>query len=115
MARIKYLEAIGREIKRGRPPAGPAPSKADLIKLYVKEERSVREVAAAAGCSKDMVHRALKAYGIDVRPKASRSRLRTISLPDLEAGIKAKGIRGLARAIGVDEGTIRHYLKVRRG
>ena len=37
MGRIKYKEAIGIEVRRGRPPAGPAPSKADLIKLYVKE------------------------------------------------------------------------------
>ena len=60
MARIKYQEAIGLEVKRGRPPAGPAPSKADLVQLYVKEDRSVRDVAAALGCSKDMVHRALR-------------------------------------------------------
>ena len=49
MPRIKYQEAIGLEVKRGRSPAGPAPSKADLVKLYVKEERSVRDVAAVLG------------------------------------------------------------------
>ena len=47
MARIKYKEAAGLEVKRGRPPVGPAPSKAALVKLYVKESRSVRDVAAA--------------------------------------------------------------------
>jgi len=47
MGRIKYLEAIGREVKRGRPPAGTAPSKEDLVRLYVEESRSVRDVAAA--------------------------------------------------------------------
>jgi cellulose biosynthesis protein BcsQ len=31
MVRIKYQEAIGLEVKRGRPPAGLAPSKADLV------------------------------------------------------------------------------------
>jgi hypothetical protein len=46
MARIKYQEAAGLEVKRGRTPVGPAPSKAALVKLYVKEERSVRDVAA---------------------------------------------------------------------
>jgi hypothetical protein len=46
MAGIKYQEAIGRRPKRGRPAAGPAPSKADLVKLYVQEGRTVREVAA---------------------------------------------------------------------
>jgi len=39
MARIKYLEAIGRQVKRGRPPAGPELSKAVLARLYVKQCR----------------------------------------------------------------------------
>ena len=115
MARIKYQEAAGLEEKRGRPPAGPAPSKADLVKLYVREGRSVRDVAAALGCSKDAVHRALAGYGIKARPNASRSKLRTIPLRDLKAAIRDKGILGTARGLGVDEGTVRHHLKVRRG
>ena len=97
MARIKYQEAAGLEVKRGRPPAGPAPTKADLVKLYVREGRSVRDVAAALGCSKDAVHRGRKQYGIDARPNASRSRLRTIPLRDLKVAIRAKGISGTAR------------------
>jgi len=113
MARIKYQEAIGLEVKRGRPPLGPAPSKADLVRLYVKEEQSVRDVAAALGCSKDAVHRALKANGIDARSSGPRSQLRAIPLRDLKAAIREKGIRGTARDLGVDEGTVRHHLKVR--
>jgi hypothetical protein len=113
MARIKYQEVIGLEVKRGRPPAGPSPSRTDLVKLYVKEERSVRDVAAALGCSKDAVHRGLKQYGIAARTNASRSKLRTIPLRDLKAAIRAKGIRETARNMGIDEGTIRHHLKVR--
>jgi hypothetical protein len=66
MAKIKYQEAIGLVVKRGRPPAGPAPSKADLIKLYVRESRSVRDVVAALGCSNDAVHRALNEFWIEV-------------------------------------------------
>jgi hypothetical protein len=115
MSRIKYREAAGLEVKRGRPPAGPTPSKADLVKLYVKEERSVRDVAAALGCSKDAVHQGLKQYGIAARPNASRSRLRTISLQDLEAAILAKGISGTARDLRVDRSTLRHHLKTRKG
>jgi len=111
MARIKYQEAAGLIVKRGRPPAGPAPSKADLVRLYVKEGRAVRDVAAVLGCSKDAVHRALRTYGIAARSSARRSRLRTIPLRDLEAAIRAKGISGTARDLGVDEGTVRHYLK----
>ena len=115
MARIKYQEAAGLEVRRGRPPAGPTPSKADLIKLYVREGRSVRDVAAVLGTTKDAVHRALKRYGIEARTNAARSKLRTIPLQDLKAGVKAKGIKGLANDLGVDEGTVRHHLKVRIG
>jgi hypothetical protein len=115
MARIRYHEAIGREVKRGRPPVGPAPSKADLVKLYVQEKRSVRDVAAVLGITKDAVHRGLKAYGIAPRLNVSRSKLRTIPLRDLEAGVEAKGLRGLARDLGIDHSTLRHHLKVRHG
>jgi len=115
MARIKYQEALGLEVKRGRPPVGPAPLRADLVKLYVKEGRAVREVAAALGCSKDMVHRALRKYGIEARSNASRSKLLRYSLTDLKAAVKTKGIRGAARDLGIDEGTLRHHLKWRSG
>lgn len=115
MARIRYQEAIGLKVKRGRPPAGPAPAKGQLIKLYVKGGMSVRDVAAALDCSKDMVHRALRKYGIEIRSNASRSRLRTISLRELEANVNEKGVRGYARELGIDKGTLRHHLKVRRG
>jgi len=115
MGRIKYQEAIGLEVKRGRPPAGPAPSKADLVQLYVREGRSVRDVADVLGTSKDAVHRGLKAYGIAARSNASRSRLRTIPLRDLKAAVRDKGIAGTARDLGVDRSTLRHHLKVRKG
>jgi len=49
MTRIKYQEAVGLEVKRGRPPAAPPPSRADLVKLYVKEARAVQDVAARIG------------------------------------------------------------------
>lgn len=113
MARIKYQEAAGLEVKRGRPPLGPAPSKADLVRLYIKEGLSVRDVAAKLGCSKDMVYRALKQFGIDARPNANRSKLRTIPFRILKADIRKKGIRGTARNLKVDEATLWHRLKVR--
>lgn len=68
MARIKYKEAAGIEVKRGRPLAGPAPPKTDLVKLYIREGMSVREVAAALGCSKDIVYRSLRKNRIAIRP-----------------------------------------------
>ena len=113
MGRIKYQEAIGLEVKRGRAPLGPAPSKADLVQLYVKEGRSVRDVAIALGCSKDAVHRGLRKYRIGARANVSRSKLRTIPLWDLKAAVRKKGIRGTARDLGVNEGTVRHHLKKR--
>jgi DNA-binding transcriptional ArsR family regulator len=115
MARIKYQEAIGLMPKPGRPPAGPAPTKDKLVKLYVKEGRSVRDVAAVLETTKDSVYRALRKYGIKVRSNVSRSRLRTIPLKDLEAAIRDKGLRGAARDLGVDHSTLSHHLKVRSG
>ena len=61
MGRIKYQEAIGLTSKRGRPPAGPAPSRADLIKLYVKESRSVQDVAAGRKGTRDIAGRFIRA------------------------------------------------------
>jgi len=113
MTRIKYQEAVGLEVKRGRPPAGPAPTKDQLVKLYVKEERSVRDVAAVLGTTKDAVHRALRKYEISVRSNVSRSKLRTIPLQDLKAAVREKGLRGTARDLRVDHSTLRHHLKVR--
>ena len=113
MSRIKYQEAAGLEVKRGRPSAGPAPIKDQLLKLYVKESRSVRDVAAVLGTTKDAVHRGLRKYGISARSNVSRSKLRTIPLRDLKAAVREKGIRGTARALGVVKSTLRHHLKVR--
>jgi len=111
MARIKYQEAAGLEVKRGRPAKGKKPSKKKIIELYIEDEKSIREVADELGCTKDMVYRALADYGIKARSNASRSKLRTIPLRDLEASIQKKGIRGTASEMGIHENTLRHYLK----
>jgi hypothetical protein len=115
MGRIKYQEALGLKVKRGRPPAGPPPARVDLVKLYVKEGRSLRDVALKLGRSKDAVHRALTGYQIEARTPARRSKLRTIPLRDLKAAIRDKGIRGTARDLKIDKSTLRHHLKVRSG
>lgn len=103
-----------RRARAGRPPSGRAPSKKVLTRLYTEEGKSVREIGEALNCSKDMVARALKAYGIKARANASRSGLRTLELATLEEGVREKGIRGFARELGVTEGTLRHHLKVRK-
>jgi len=115
MGRIKYQEAIGLEVKRGRPAAGLAPAKDQLVKLYVREGRAIRDIAETLGCSKDMIHRALKKYGVEVRTSARRSVLLKYRLSDLKARVREKGIRGYARELGIDEGTLRHHLKTRKG
>ena len=113
MARIKYQEAIGLEVKRGRPQASPAPSKAHLVRLYIKERRSVRNVAAMLGCSKDAVYRALKQYGITTRSNVRRSKLQRIPLKGLKVAVQERGLRATARDLGIDHSTLRHHLKVR--
>lgn len=103
------------KLKTGRPPSGKMPSRAILVRLYVKEGRAIRDVAAAVGCSRDMIHRALKEYGIAVRSNARRSRLRDVNLALILADIKTKGIVATAKALNVDPATLRHHVKVRQG
>lgn len=105
--RLPKLDPEGRKPK-------PRPARAELKRLYVAQGLSIREVASCLNYSKDMVVRALAEYGIERRPNAKRSRLRTMSLRALEAAVREKGIRGTAREMGVDEGTIRHQLKTRK-
>ena len=113
MARIKYKEAIGTKVGKGRPAIGKKPDKKELKRLYVKESKSIREVAEEFRCSKDMVYRTLKEYGIEIRTNKRRSKLEKYRLSELERGIKVKGIRGYARELRVDESTLRHHLKIR--
>jgi hypothetical protein len=102
------------KIKPGRPPSGRVPSKKDLFRLYIGEGKSIREVAEALKCSKDMVSRALKHYRIEARPNARRSQLRSIELEVLEDGIKEKGLRGFARELRIDKSTLLHHIRVRK-
>ena len=57
MARIKYKEAAGLEVKRGKFPIGKKPSKAELKRLYLKESRSVREVAEILGLKLSTIYK----------------------------------------------------------
>jgi len=114
MARIKYLEAAGLEVRRGRPAKGSKPSKKEILDLYVKEAKSIREVAGKLGCTKDMVYRSLKEFRIEIRSGHSRSKLRQYVFSDLEKGIEAKGLRGFAKELGVHENTVRHYIRGRK-
>lgn len=97
MARIKYQEAVGLEVKRGKPAKGKKPEKKELHRLYVKESKSIREVAEVLCCSKDMVYRALKKYGVERRLRINRSKLRVYYLAYLKGEIKKKGYKEVAK------------------
>lgn len=111
MVRIKYKEVAGLEVKRGRPSSSKKPSKAELKRLYVKESKSIREIAYSLDCSKDMVHRALQEYGINRRSKTRRSQLRIYELDFLESEVSKKGYRQVVAELGIGVTTLRDYIR----
>lgn len=113
MPRIKYKEAVGLKAKKGKPPIGKRPEKSELMKLYVKESKSIREIAEHLGCSKDMVYRSLEEYQIERRPGYNRSKLRIYDLAFLKREIKQKGYKEFALELGVDVSTLRKHIKSR--
>jgi len=110
MARIKYKEAAGLEVKRGRPSISQKPSKAELRRLYVRESKSIREVAEIIGCTKDMVYRSLKVYGIERRAYNKRSKLRHYDKSLLKKLVKEKGITKAAAELAVNKSTLKKYI-----
>lgn len=113
MAGIKYKEAIGLEVKRGKLAKGKKPRRAELKKLYVKQSLSIREVAKLLECSKDMVYRSLKEYNIEMRPGFNRSRLRVYDLTYLKREIRKKSYKEMSKELGVDISTLRKHIKKR--
>lgn len=110
MGRIKYKEIAGLEVKKGRPAKGKKPDKAALKKLYVKESRSIREIAETLGCTKDMVYRGLKKYGINLRDGHRRSKLINMDKDFLKNEVKTKGITSVAKELSVDTRTLKKYI-----
>jgi len=111
MTRIKYKEAAGLRVKKGRPAKGKKPKKETLIKLYIDESKTIREVADIMGCSKDMIYRALREYGIERRSKARKSKLSNYDLKYINETVREKGYRKGAQELGVDKSTLYRYLK----
>lgn len=112
MPRIKYKEAVGFEVKKGKPTIGKRPEKVELKKLYVKESKSIREIAELLGCSKDMIYRTLIEYGIERRNhRIKRSRLQDYELAFLKKEIKCKGYNQLANELKVHNTTLRRYME----
>lgn len=111
--RIPYKKTIGQKTKLGRPPVGNRPEKKELIKLYIKEEKSIREIAKHLRCSKDMVYRSLEEHKIERRPGHNRSKLRIYDLAYLKREIKKQGYKEFAFELGVDVSTLRKHIKNR--
>lgn len=103
-----------RQVKPGRPPSGKAPSKKILLRLYNEEGKSIRDIGEALGCSKDIVARSLRSYGIEARTKARRSSLRNYDLEFLEEGIKIKGLRGFSRELRIDKSALLRHIRARK-
>jgi DNA-directed RNA polymerase specialized sigma24 family protein len=110
MARIKYKEAIGMKVKKGRPSIGRKPERKELQRLYIKESKSIREVAEILECSKDMVYRSLNEHAIERRPDNKRSKLRNYDKAFLKREIKQKGITQTAKELAVNISTLKKYI-----
>ncbi len=90
----------------------PRPDKVDLVKLYVREQRSIRDIAEIMDCSKDLISRALDEYGIARRNKTNRrSQLMDYDRAFLEREIEQKGLSQVAREIGVHKSTLMRFMR----
>ena len=98
----------------GRPKYPKKPDENSLRKLYVEQQKSIRQVATEVSLHPDTIHYWLKKYCIPARPMAKRSKLLKYSLLELEQGVRTKGIRGFSRVLKVEESTLRHHLQVRK-
>ena len=108
--RLSYRKLAGLKVKKGRPSFGRKPERKELQRLYIKESKSIREVAEILGCSKDMVYRSLKEYEIESRPDNKRSKLRNYDKAFLKREVKQKGITQTAKELAVNISTLRKYV-----
>lgn len=108
--RIQYKKVIGQKTKRGRPSKGNKPEKKELIKLYINEAKSIREIAEHLECSKDIVYRSLREYEISRRPDKKRSKLTKFEKSFLKMEVKKKGITKTAKEIKVDTRTLKKFI-----
>jgi len=113
--RMGYQKVAGINVKKKRPgrPVGDKPKESELQRFYVKEKRSIREVAEILGVSKDKVFRALEDYGIGRRAKARKSKLERYSLEFIRGMIKKEGMGRTADSLGVSRQFLRRYLRDR--
>jgi len=81
-----------------------------IIRLYVKEKKSVREVAAIMGMGDATIRRRLHKAGTTMRSNARRSRLRHLNQAHLFASIAEVGVRKTAKRWHIHERTLKYYL-----
>lgn len=105
-----YLAAVGKRQKRRRPgrPPGPRPSRTELTTLYVQRGLSITQVAQKLNYKRDVIRRALIAYGIARRTCAKRSRLRAFRLGVIE-DLCQGGMKHAADNLGVSLRTLQYY------
>lgn len=81
-----------------------------LEALYLKEGRSIRDMAGLLGWSKDKVYRLLKKHGIKRDKRIRKGKLANISLHNLEREFNAKTKKQVAKELGISRATLYNYL-----
>ena len=106
-------KANGSKVKKRNPglPARKKINKEKLEQLYVKKNKSIRDIADLLNCSKDRIYRALKDYGIERRSHTWGPKLECYDLNFLRELINKKGYRKGAKELDVDKSTLYRYLK----
>jgi transposase-like protein len=110
MGRIKYQEAAGLEVKRGRLLKGKAPNKEELARFYCKKGKTAEEIGRAFGCSQDTILRLLERYGL--RQRKTVNKLKGYRLADLKGLVAKEGAARAAYKLGVDRKTL--YRNIRK-
>ena len=109
MGRIRYQEAAGLKLKRGRPRT-PGPDPGELRRLYEVEGKSMRDLAAIFRISDSKVRRELRAAGAESRPNVKRSRLRHLDQAALFSDLRELGPGRTAEKWGIPRRTFFDYL-----
>lgn len=86
-----------------------------LIALYLKEKKSIRDIAELVGMSKDKVHRLLKTYGVKREKRTRKGKLSGLTLVYLEREFKNKSKIQVAKDLGVSRQSLHErYLKLKK-
>ncbi len=85
--------------------------KAFLKALYIKKEKSIRDIANLLEWKKDKVHRLLKQYGIKRDKRIRKGKLTGITLEFLEKEFKKKTKVQVAKELGVSRPALYKHLK----